>query len=219
MSLTVYTLPRDIMCRIGSFQSARDLLCMSQTCTQLFCILKKIIRHFARTEQAWMQIPDFCPKLTPDRVAREWRQLFPEGCRIARTNLAAMPLVFYSGRFDDVTVLLSEDFLEARSNPRDFNDRVSGLINRENEIPRAMILINAIEDPQWRSVELRALALRTTVPFKTALDMAGKIPDPVWRSLTLSKLARRPGISRKTSFEIAETIPEKTIREKTLEKI
>jgi hypothetical protein len=219
MSLTVYTLPRDVFWRIGSFQSARELLRMSQTCTELFRILQTIIQHFARTEQDWMQIPYFCRSLAPGRVAWEWGQLSPERRRIARTNLAAMPLVFYSGRFDDVTVLLSENVLEAMRNPRDYNDRVSCLIHQENEIPRARILINAIQDRERRSLELSGLALREKVPFEMALEMAGKIPHPTWKSWTLCKLAINDGISRIRSLEIAMTIPDEKMRERTLKEI
>jgi hypothetical protein len=219
MSLTIYTLPRDVLWQIGSFQSARELLRMSQTCTELFLVLQTIIQDFAQTEQDWMQIPYFCPSLAPGRVAWEWGQFSRERCRIVRTNLAAMPLVFYSGRFDDVIVLLSEDVLEARRNPRIFNERISSLIIPENGIPRAMILINAIRDRVWKSIELCALALHEKVPFETALKMADKIPHPTWKSWTLNKLALRHGISWIRSLEIAMTIPDRKIRKKTLKRI
>jgi hypothetical protein len=166
-----------------------------------------------------MQIPYFCPSLAPGRVAWEWGELSPERCRIARTNLAAMPLVFYSGRFDDVTVLLSENVLEARRNPRDFKDRISCLIDQENEIPRAMILINAIRDRGWRSIELCSLALHEKVPFKTALEIAGKMRQSIMKSWTLYKLSRTKEISWIQALEIAIAIPDREFRKKALKEI
>lgn len=61
-----------------------------------------------------MQIPYFCPDLRSARVAWEWNHLSPEERRIARTNLAATRLVFYSGYFDAVLALFSAHLLGGR---------------------------------------------------------------------------------------------------------